>query len=121
MQTAQLNSVKILLHFPKHGKYRPAKEGEFIYVPDLGERYVYEGRTLSVEEFNKLPPYIFEENRYSERPRIELVAADPEPMEVKAEAEPEPKPKPQPAKRARRKRVSRKDDPEVRKILESIS
>jgi hypothetical protein len=68
-------TLRILLFFPKFSNYSPAKEGEFVVNPNFGDRYVYEGRTLSVEEFNKLSEEgtIFERDRYSQPIRVKIV------------------------------------------------
>jgi len=107
--------VEFLIYFPKTSRYSPTKEGEFIHAPEYGDLYVYGGRPLSIDEFNAAPPEIWERYRYSQQPRVKVLAKSvpakpgPEPeTEPEPEQETETKPEPEAKTRKAPRKTARK-------------
>lgn len=68
-------SPRFLVFFPKQSSFLPAKVGEFVATNQfLGrELYVYQGKTLSVDEFNAMPVHVFERELYPEPVRVNVL------------------------------------------------
>lgn len=78
IETKMQKTPKFLVYFPKHSSFTPPKAGEFFASNEFLGRslYVYEGQLLSVDEFNAIPPHVFERDYYPERVHVAVILVD---------------------------------------------
>lgn len=81
--------IKVLVYFPKQSRHAPARNGEFVATEAMPDSYIYQGRLLTMAEFNALPGEVFEQDRYSARVRVRLV---PEMVQEQQSEDPEDEP-----------------------------
>lgn len=68
-------ALKIFIHYPQQGRNMTSRIGDFLFLPELG-LHVYQGRSLSLDEFEKIQPKLFGSGNLVLPPMIKIVEED---------------------------------------------
>jgi hypothetical protein len=118
--------TEVIIYLPGQSQYTPRVDQFRRTGEELGRRLVWEGRPLSVEEFNKVFPSLIENARlkWSYEPIVEIIEKQPETPAGKvkktkpvAAKEAAPKSAPESPKRSRGRPAKAKDQPVVEPLI----
>lgn len=69
-------ALQFLIHFPAQSRHANARIGDFYRSAEHGNLHVYNGRTLTREEFEKVQAKLFGSDHLPLRPLVKIIETD---------------------------------------------